>query len=154
MPRLANSLGSTWMRTAYFAEPKTCTCATPSTMEMRCAIMVSAYSSRSLRRMVGEVRNRLRMGWSPGLTLRNEGGVGMPGGSRVMASAMGGAPATVAPGMLGLGAGRRGLAGRTQGHALGDGVFPADGGAINVAAAIDFQVDVDAATLDVETAIA
>src|ERR1035441_5457589 len=48
-------------------------------MEMRCASMVSAYSSRSLSRMVGDVRNRLMMGWSPGLTLRKLGGVGMPG---------------------------------------------------------------------------
>src|ERR1035438_8239193 len=45
-------------------------------MEMRCASMVSAYSSRSLSRMVGDVRNRLMMGWSPGLTLRKLGGVG------------------------------------------------------------------------------
>src|ERR1039458_4355924 len=66
-------------------------------MEIRCAIMVSAYSSTSLRRMVGEVRNRLMMGWSPGLTLRKDGGVGMPGGSSVMASAMAVSTSTVAP---------------------------------------------------------
>src|ERR1035441_5625261 len=50
-------------------------------MEMRCASMVSAYSSGSLSRMVGDVRKRLMMGWSLGLTLRKLGGVGMPGGS-------------------------------------------------------------------------
>src|ERR1035438_10616507 len=68
-------------------------------MEMRWASMVSAYSSRSLRRMVGEVRKRLMMGLSPGLTLRKEGGVGMPGGSRGMASAMAVSTSTVAPSM-------------------------------------------------------
>jgi hypothetical protein len=31
--------------TAYFCAPKTCTCETPLTVEMRCAITVSAYSS-------------------------------------------------------------------------------------------------------------
>ena len=37
------------------------------------------------------------MGVSPGLTLRKEGGVGMPGGSSVMASAMAVSTSTVAP---------------------------------------------------------
>src|ERR1035441_7933494 len=68
-------------------------------MEMRCASMVSAYSSRSLRRMVGELRRRLMMGVSPGLTLRKLGGVGMPGGNSVMASAMAVSASTVAPSM-------------------------------------------------------
>jgi hypothetical protein len=36
---------------------------------------------------------------SPGFTLRNEGGVGMPGGSRGMASAMAVSTSTVAPSM-------------------------------------------------------
>ena len=49
--------------------------------------------------MVGEVRKRLMMGWSPGLTLRKEGGVGMPGGSSGMASAMAVSTSTVAPSM-------------------------------------------------------
>ena len=57
-------------------------------MEMRCAIMVSAYSSTSLSRMVGEVRKRLMIGVSPGLTLRKEGGGGMPGGRSGIASAI------------------------------------------------------------------
>ena len=37
------------------------------------------------------------MGESPGLTLRKLGGVGMPGGSSVMASAMAVSTSTVAP---------------------------------------------------------
>ncbi len=49
--------------------------------------------------MVGEVRNRLMMGESPGLTLRKEGGVGMPGGSSGMASAIAVSTSTVAPSM-------------------------------------------------------
>ncbi len=49
--------------------------------------------------MVGEVTNRLMMGMSPGFTLRNEGGVGMPGGSRGMAAAMAVSTSTVAPSM-------------------------------------------------------
>ena len=59
--------GSTCTRTAYFGAPNTCTCATPSTMEMRCAIMVSAYSSRSDSGMVGEVRKRLMIGRIAGI---------------------------------------------------------------------------------------
>ena len=59
--------------------------------------MLSAYSSRSESRMVGEVRNRLMTAWSPGFTLRNEGGVGIPGGSRGMASAIAVSTSTVAP---------------------------------------------------------
>ncbi len=39
------------------------------------------------------------MGESPGLILRNEGGVGMPGGSSGMASAMAVSTSTVAPSM-------------------------------------------------------
>src|ERR1035438_8548259 len=72
-----SSLGSTCTRTAYLAEPKTRTWATPDTIEMRCASMVSAYSSKSERRtvLVGEVMKTVMMGWSPGLTLRKEGGV-------------------------------------------------------------------------------
>jgi hypothetical protein len=54
------------------------------------ASRVSAYSSRSESRIVGEVRKRKMMGWSPGFTLRNEGGVGIPGGSSGMASVMAG----------------------------------------------------------------
>jgi len=43
--RVARALGSSWTRTAYFAAPYTLTCATPSTVDKRCAMKVSAYSS-------------------------------------------------------------------------------------------------------------
>ena len=43
MPRLESARGSSWMRTAYFCAPYTCTCATPETVEMRCAIMGVFY---------------------------------------------------------------------------------------------------------------
>jgi len=45
--RVARALGSSWMRTAYLAAPNTFTCATPSTIERRWAMNVSAYSSSS-----------------------------------------------------------------------------------------------------------
>ena len=61
--------------------------------------MVSAYSSRSHSRMVGEVTNRLMIGESPGFSLRNEGGLGMPGGSSGMAAAIAVSTSTVAPSM-------------------------------------------------------
>src|SRR5512138_2056066 len=73
----ASAVGSTWTRTAYFCEPNTDTCATPGTMETRCAMVVSStWESFS----VGELSARYRMGWSAGFTLRNDGGVGMLGG--------------------------------------------------------------------------
>ncbi len=37
MPREASACGSTCTRTAYFCEPNTFTCATPFTVEIRCA---------------------------------------------------------------------------------------------------------------------
>ncbi len=45
MLRAESCCGSSWMRTAYFCEPYTCTCATPSTVDSRWARNVSAYSS-------------------------------------------------------------------------------------------------------------
>jgi hypothetical protein len=45
MPCAESRRGSRSTRTAYFAAPNTCTCATPLTIEMRCAIVDSAYSS-------------------------------------------------------------------------------------------------------------
>ena len=45
--RVASAAGSAWMRTAYFAEPNTPTCATPSMVESCRASKVSAYSSTS-----------------------------------------------------------------------------------------------------------
>src|SRR5437867_12792028 len=58
MPRTCSAFGSTWMRTAYFADPNTCTCATPSTVESRCARNVSAYSSSADSGIVAEVSAR------------------------------------------------------------------------------------------------
>ena len=43
--RAASACGSSCACTAYFWLPSTCTCATPLTCEMRCAMRVSAYSS-------------------------------------------------------------------------------------------------------------
>ena len=43
--REASLNGSSCTRTAYFCAPSTATCATPDTIEMRCAMRVSAYSS-------------------------------------------------------------------------------------------------------------
>ena len=58
MPRLASASGSSCTRTAYFWLPNTCTCATPLTIEMRCAIIVSAYSSTCDSGSVGETSAR------------------------------------------------------------------------------------------------
>src|SRR3984893_19257534 len=43
--RDASACGSSCACTANFWLPSTCTCATPLTIEMRCAMRVSAYSS-------------------------------------------------------------------------------------------------------------
>ena len=58
MPRLASSRGSSRTRSAYFCAPNTCTCEMPSTLEMRCAIIVSAYSSTIDSGSVGELSAR------------------------------------------------------------------------------------------------
>ncbi len=58
MPLVARARGSSWTRTAYFCAPKTWTCATPETVEIRCAMIVSAYSSIVESGSVGEVRAR------------------------------------------------------------------------------------------------
>src|ERR1700752_1430417 len=68
------------MRTAYFCDPNTWTCATPLTVESRCARNVSAYSSSVGSGMVVDVSARNRIGESAGLDLLYEGGW-MPGGS-------------------------------------------------------------------------
>src|SRR6266581_195440 len=57
-PREASARGSSWMRTAYFCEPNTCTCATPDTVDNRCARNVSAYSSSAESDRVVDVRAR------------------------------------------------------------------------------------------------
>ena len=53
--REASACGSICTCTAYFCAPSTCTCATPEIIEMRCAMRVSAYSSRVHSGSVGEV---------------------------------------------------------------------------------------------------
>ena len=74
IPRATSACGSTCTRTAYFCDPNTDTCATPSTVDMRCARKVSAYSSNADSDSVGELTARNRIGESAGLALRNEGG--------------------------------------------------------------------------------
>ena len=71
MPREARFLGSNWTRTAYFWAPKTCTCATPFTMEIRWArsvsrVLIHAWTGEGWR----ELSTRKRIGWSAGLTFR------------------------------------------------------------------------------------
>src|SRR2546427_3514772 len=68
------------MRTAYFAEPNTWTCATPLTVDRRCARNVSAYSSSADNCSVPDVSARYRIGESAGFDLLYDGGC-MPGGS-------------------------------------------------------------------------
>src|SRR6266480_1079338 len=68
------------MRTAYFAEPNTWTCATPLTVDRRCARNVSAYSSSADSWRVLDVRARYRIGESAGFDLLYDGGC-IPGGS-------------------------------------------------------------------------
>src|SRR5438552_17999830 len=68
------------MRTAYFAEPNTWTCATPLTVDRRCARNVSAYSSSVDSWRVLDVRARYRIGESAGFDLLYDGGC-MPGGN-------------------------------------------------------------------------
>src|SRR3989442_13225074 len=68
------------MRTAYFAEPNTWTCATPLTVDRRCARNVSAYSSSADSCRVPDVRARYRIGESAGFDLLYDGGC-MPGGN-------------------------------------------------------------------------
>jgi hypothetical protein len=58
MPEEARAWGSACTRTAYFWAPLTCTWATPETVEMRCAIRVSPYSSIVDSGRVSEVRVR------------------------------------------------------------------------------------------------
>src|SRR5262245_59634258 len=88
MPRDASARGSTWTCTAYFCVPNTCTCATPVTVEIRCAITVCAYSSSVHMGIVSDVSAIRKMDASAGLTLRNDGGVLIVGGSCRMAREM------------------------------------------------------------------
>src|SRR5512146_1114798 len=79
--REASLSGSSCTRTAYFCDPKTETWATPETIEMRCAKVVSAASSIWGSDKSGELSAMYRIGESAGLTLRKEGGLGISGGN-------------------------------------------------------------------------
>ncbi len=60
--RAASAWGSSWTWTAYFWLPSTCTCATPLTIEMRCAMRVCAYSSSVHGGSVVDVMTRYSTG--------------------------------------------------------------------------------------------
>ena len=74
-PRAVSCAGSRSTRTAYFAEPKTFTCETPSTIDSRCAIVVSATSSSAVNVMAFDVRAKNRIGEAAGFCLRYDGGM-------------------------------------------------------------------------------
>src|SRR3954465_127920 len=95
--REAGARGSSCACTANFWLPSTCTCATPLTIEMRCAMRVSAYSSSVHGGTVVEVITRYRIGWSAGFTLVKVGGVGMPCGRRREAWVIAACTSTAAP---------------------------------------------------------
>ncbi len=69
------------MRIARFCAPKRLTCATPFTIEMRWATLVSANSLMSERGSVAEVNVRISTAPSAGFTFWNDGGAGMSAGS-------------------------------------------------------------------------
>ena len=100
MPRLASRRGSSRTRSAYFCAPNTCTCDTPAAVEIRCAIIVSAYSSTTESGNVGELTARYMMGWSAGLVLRSDGGDGMSVGRRRWTAAMAACTSCAAASML------------------------------------------------------
>lgn len=80
MPRCARAPGSSCTRTAYLAEPYTCTCATPVTVLSFWPMNVSAYSLSSARESTSEVSEYIMMGASAALALLYDGGL-MPCGS-------------------------------------------------------------------------
>ncbi len=65
-PRVVSCAGSSRMRTAYFAEPNTFTCDTPSTCDKRCEMVVSATSSRAVSDIAFEVSAKKRIGEAAG----------------------------------------------------------------------------------------
>ena len=75
-PIEAIATGLTRMRMAGCSAPLTVTSATPSTWDMRWAMMLSATSYMLLASMVFEVSARIRIGAAAGLTLRMAGKVG------------------------------------------------------------------------------
>src|SRR5205085_9085014 len=75
--RTARAVGSNWICGANLKAPKTCTWATPLTVEIDCAISDSAYSSTEDSGCVSELSAILSTGASAGLDLLYEGGAGM-----------------------------------------------------------------------------
>ncbi len=75
MPRDASWPGSSWMRTAYFCAPYTRTCATPPTIESRCASVVSPYSSSVESGTSVDVSANVKIGASAGLVFWYDGGM-------------------------------------------------------------------------------
>ena len=71
---LPSCRGSSWMRTAYFCAPYTSTCATPPTMESRCAMVVSPYSSSAEIGTSVLVSASVRIGASAGFVFWYDGG--------------------------------------------------------------------------------
>src|SRR3954453_3944229 len=88
------------MRTAYCCEPNTCTCATPLIVEIRCARLVSAYSSTVDSGCVSDGSASRMMDASAGFTLRCGGGVGGVDGSCRAAAAMADCTSCAAASML------------------------------------------------------
>jgi len=74
-PRVVSCAGSSWTRTAYFADPNTLTCDTPSTCDRRCAIVVSATSSSAVSDIEFDVSAKKRIGDAAGFCLRYDGGM-------------------------------------------------------------------------------
>ena len=70
MPYLCTAVGFSSTRTAGSEPPPTKTVPTPSTWESFCCRMVEAASYILARSAVSEVRARIRIGASAGLTLR------------------------------------------------------------------------------------
>src|SRR5688572_33322333 len=68
------------MRTAYFCEPNTLTCATPLTIEMRCATLDCASSSSAESGSVLDRMTMKKIAWSAGLTFWYDGGTGICAG--------------------------------------------------------------------------
>ena len=68
-PYAARAAGLAWMRTAGFCPPPIETIPTPGSWEIFWARVVSARSSTFERGSTSEVRPRVRMGASAGLTL-------------------------------------------------------------------------------------
>src|SRR4051812_38562618 len=73
-PRAERRFGSSCTRSAYFACPHTPTEATPSIVESRWAIAVSAYSSTCVIGSTFDVSAMFKIGDADGFCLRYDGG--------------------------------------------------------------------------------